>query len=396
MAEEHHTPLRMRILVGLFCLLVFTPPVATLLTPTESVGMDENRTLASAPGVPHSLAEINAFPKAFDTWYADHFGLRNTFIRFYSYVRFSLLRLPSDSRVLVGTDGWLFYAEDDVVRDQRGLNPWTGLELSIWRDELAKRRDWLHRRGIHYLFVSVPDKQSVYSEHLPEHPADASFPPPGQGHRPRRMVQLTTYLANTPDGSHLPLLNLDEALARSKTAFPAPLYERTGTHWTDVGAYVGYREILLRLQSDFPRIAPHPFTDFDLAWSEEKAFELVDMGGLKGRFAEREPRLSPHGGHCAVPIPFPTVLPEEWNKPGRPPLATECPIAPPLRVLVLRDSFGTRLMPFLSENFRQAAYVWSRFDPELVDQMIAAFHPDLIIEESVERRMAVQHRVPGT
>ena len=47
-------------------------------------------------------------------------------------------------------------------------------------------------------------------------------------------------------------------------------------------------------------------------------------------------------------------------------VVTEGPASGP-RALIFRDSFGSAMIPFLSEHFSRAVYVWqNNFDPALV------------------------------
>ena len=57
------------------------------------------------------------------------------------------------------------------------------------------------------------------------------------------------------------------------------------------------------------------------------------------------------------------------------------------QALVLRDSFGEALIPFLAESFRRTVYVWQdapTFDRDLVVKE----RPDVVIQEMVERKLA--------
>jgi hypothetical protein len=54
------------------------------------------------------------------------------------------------------------------------------------------------------------------------------------------------------------------------------------------------------------------------------------------------------------------------------------------RAVIFRDSFVSRLVPFLSEHFSRAVYVWQNdFDANLVEQE----HPDVVIQEIVGRHL---------
>jgi hypothetical protein len=67
-------------------------------------------------------------------------------------------------------------------------------------------------------------------------------------------------------------------------------------------------------------------------------------------------------------------------------LVTEIPGSPLPRAVVFRDSFASRLVPFLSEHFSRAVYLWQNdFDPEIVEKE----HPDVVIQEIVSRHLYV-------
>ena len=54
------------------------------------------------------------------------------------------------------------------------------------------------------------------------------------------------------------------------------------------------------------------------------------------------------------------------------------------RAVIFRDSFVSRLAPFLSEHFSRAVYLWQNdFDAEVVLQE----HPDVVIQEIVGRHL---------
>ena len=53
--------------------------------------------------------------------------------------------------------------------------------------------------------------------------------------------------------------------------------------------------------------------------------------------------------------------------------------------MVFRDSFGSALIPFLSEHFSRALYLWQyNFDPDVVQ----AEDPDVVVQEWVGRRLS--------
>jgi hypothetical protein len=67
-------------------------------------------------------------------------------------------------------------------------------------------------------------------------------------------------------------------------------------------------------------------------------------------------------------------------------LVTEIPGSSLPRAVIFRDSFASRLAPFLSEHFSRVVYLWQNdFDGDVVlDE-----HPDVVIEEITSRHLYV-------
>jgi hypothetical protein len=54
------------------------------------------------------------------------------------------------------------------------------------------------------------------------------------------------------------------------------------------------------------------------------------------------------------------------------------------RVVIFRDSFASALIPFLSEHFSRAVYLWqNNVDPQVIEDE----RPDVVIHELVGRRL---------
>jgi hypothetical protein len=52
--------------------------------------------------------------------------------------------------------------------------------------------------------------------------------------------------------------------------------------------------------------------------------------------------------------------------------------------VIFRDSFASALVPFLSEHFSRAVYLWQNdVDAQVVEQE----HPDIVIQEIVGRHL---------
>ena len=60
------------------------------------------------------------------------------------------------------------------------------------------------------------------------------------------------------------------------------------------------------------------------------------------------------------------------------------------RAVMFRDSFATSLIPFLVDHFQRITFSWQyTFDRELVEKE----HPDVVIQEMVERTLMIPRDV---
>jgi hypothetical protein len=354
--------------------------------------LEEARRPVERPGWPEDAGALAAWPARFGAWWNGHFGFRDALVRGYNGITVLGLgatplarttarsaSLPSDAdepddlKVLVGREGWLFLGAPRIVDDYRGLSPLEHAGLVAWQEALEARRDWLAERGIHYLAVVVPDKNTVYPEFMPaklRRDSDRT-----------RLDQLLKFLARESD---VPLLDLRAPLLAAK---PRELvYARTDSHWTGHGAYLAYRGIVERLAAWFPHVAPLSAPELAFRVDADGPRDLARMLGLElwlrepvVQLARPEPRavsLAPHEmwGHDRLLAP---PVGHAGGDPDGP------------RIVFLYDSFGVRLTSVLADHAaRLTCYLRHPFEPALFD----AERPDVVIEQWAERIFV--HRPP--
>ena len=354
-------------LVATFVAALVTPGVVMLAGVDHEMPAGENRDLAPRPARPDTWAALRAFPAAAAHYFEDHFGLRARLVRWQALLRLRLLGSSASPDVIVGTDGWLFYAGDGAAEDMASAVPFTLDELEAWRTTLEHTRDWMEAHGIAYLFVLAPDKHAVYPEHLP-----ASIHRVGAETRTDALVD---YLR---EHSTVPVLDLRGALLAAKAT--ERIYHRTDTHWNDRGAFAASQAIWYRLAPRFGASVSGRGAFADQAVTVP-GFDLAGMLGVAGAVTESDLRLVP-----SVPLRariVEPVHPDARLMDAR--LVTEQPGRTLPRAVVFRDSFGSALVPFLSEHFSRAVYLWQyNVDPDVV----LAERPQVVIQEWVGRRLS--------
>ena len=368
---------RDRILTALFLIVLFLPALMTGASHEEAHGrLEEKRQLAKRPGFPERIDAVIAFPRQFEAYFNDHFQLREVLIRSHNRLKIKLLKKSPQRDVLLGRDGWFFYARNNLLQDFLGLEPLSTEALQARQRLLEAKRDWLASHGIPYVFVVAPNKQTIYPEKMPEGYTRSKTP--------SRLDQLLGYLRSHSD---IPVVDLRESLLADKTK--EKLYFNTDTHWTPNGAFIGYQRImeaLHRTRND-PQLTPRSFVDYRGIASVREGGDLAGMLGIAGDIKEPYDRLEPLFRPCSQIEPLPNFMNLDW-KPAPDPAASNCANAD-LRLVMFHDSFGEGLRPYLSEHFKRAVYIWqNNLDGDLFKAIILKEKPDIVIEEIVERMIS--------
>ncbi|HEY7287077.1 MAG TPA: hypothetical protein VH497_16625 [Vicinamibacterales bacterium] len=299
-------------------------------------------------------------------WFDDHFGLRSTLVRWYGETRLFVFGQSPSSSVLKGRNDWFFYADDKSVEDYISEDPLTSEALANWRTALVRARNWLAGRRVAYVFLIAPDKHFMYAEEMP-----STVVRIGQMSRTDQFygsLQDTGFILDVRPG-------LIAQRARER------IYQKTDTHWNDRGAFVAYQSIINAARVQRPDLPP-PWTreDYDAVVHDVEGKDLAAMMGLKRVLREEDLVLLPRRPRAARVVEPKGAKPTDEE--GR--LVTEIPGSRLPRALILRDSFASALVPYLSEHFSRAVYLWQNdFDATVVEQE----KPDIVIQEIVGRHL---------
>lgn len=188
----------------------------------------ENRNLASFPS-----STSNNYRKDFELWLKDNIFGRLFFRSANSSLNYRIFQIFPTENVVAGKEDWLFNNHNSQMQIGQGQYLYTLEQLEEIRLNQEAIMRTMNAEGRHYLLVLVPIKSSVYPEYMPaEFPAKAYT----------LADQLTDYLQENSD---VPVLNLKPALLAGKAQ--EQVYLKDDTHWTQRGAYIGYRALIAKM-----------------------------------------------------------------------------------------------------------------------------------------------------
>lgn len=317
-----------------------------------------------------NISGVEKTIKKVETMYNDHFGLRNLMIRLEALSDFKFFKTPSTEKVVLGKEGWLYCGLDngkDITKQYRGITKFTPEELSKIKTNLEQRKAWLEKKGIPFVLVIAPDKETIY----PEYYNNEKYK---KVSNESRLDQLMDYLHKN---SNIDILDLRKILLDNKSK--GRLYYKTDTHWNQFGGYFGYEAIMKEVGKYIKNVRPLTIDKFNIVKEYRVPGEgdLANMLSLPNQYGEEHILLQPKIKRTSIPYEehkYDLVRGAVMKNPNK-----SLP-----KLLMFRDSFTVALGPYMSEHFSEAVFEWSQnFDDKLVKQC----KPDIVIQETVERNL---------
>lgn len=359
------------VVVVIFMFILILPAAESVLHFLPEREVDENRALKLMPEF--NISSLDPFPAAFDDYYSDNFDLRNQFVWFNSKLKFNLFDIPPvRSKAFMGNNGWMYNIKDQMDL-YYGKTIADSVELPTYYDIFNYRKNFLDSIGCKYYVVVVPTKTSVYPEFIPL--------------AKRKDVEqtLTDQIVNLVDTiSGITVIDLRTTLNKAKN-HDFPLYHKTDTHWNDYGSYFAYKEIMNVLAVDFPELVPNSISQYSFETVKSKGMGLTNMMGIIDEVYEYKivgkPDFVPISNkgkksNYEVVKGFPYVSEYEIV------YTTENDSLPSM--LLVRDSFGKALIPYLSEHFSKSVYIFDGWHHWLNEDIVLNEKPDIYIQLVLE------------
>jgi len=334
------------IFISIFIVLCLIPSVGMLIFGEAQPAANE--VLAGRPSVTTRSGELNlSFLSDVSDYIADRFAFRQELATAWAGVNAKLLGTSVEEQVILGSDGWLYFS--DTLPDYMGQGM-SDTELRHLANDLALMQEYIESQGKHFIFTVAPNKNSIYSEHMPEYIENR--------HSESNAARVGAYL----DAAGVNYLDLFDILGNEEN-----LYYKTDTHWNSRGAALAADGLLNMLDRG------GDYSTASFAVSEEHRGDLYEMLYPAGRATET---ATVYGGE------FSYVCESDPNGGNAITIKTSCDGGSG-GLMCWRDSFGIALYPYLAQSFVAATFSRSAdYNLTLADSA------DTVIIELVERNLS--------
>ncbi len=213
--------------------LLLAIPVSNISSAQSSTR--EARTLKQCPKVSLVLTEGTNYGKEYDDWFCDHLGGREWLIKLHDVVHRETQRIIQTPRALYMQDsGWMFSSR---------FSAGSGFVRPMV-SALTEMRKFCELNHIKFYIMVVPRKESIYREELYGYGLDKR-----KMHAEDAIHECLRHLAEKQHVTYIyPWKELRDARKQAYTFF------KLTHHWTDWGAYIGYRALMKEVRHDFPNM----------------------------------------------------------------------------------------------------------------------------------------------
>lgn len=347
-----------------FILVMIVPLLNNGVHIFERVSSTENRKLSAWPQF--NACSIDEFIKGMENYLIDHLDVRNNAIRFHNKLNVFVFRSsPSPVKALVGKNNWL-YLSGEELRTFVGTELFTDNELREFKEEIIKRKKIVASYNAKLIIAIVPNKPNIYPEFMPDHIIKSLSGGYGQ--------QMQSYLKK----NGLPVIDLYTTLNENKDH--RDIYFKTDNHWNDLGAFVATNAILKVLRTSSPTVKLLDTLDYPVRVEEKKDGCLSKMLNVENEIKDVNHRPYPRANFKSAmekdkryPVIKDFAYPWEYEEVYHQ-QDTSLP-----RVLVIRDSFGKALLPYLSEQCHICVGIWDAWNYGLNEAIIKDCKPDFVI-----------------
>jgi len=360
--------------VILFIVILLLPLIFVDLSKNR-VSVQENRMLANFPDMNDLKHHQGQFIHDFDKWFKDSTGFRKQLISLYNGMGMNtwmnnVMYKKGNDVYLIGENGHHFYAGENgfLIRRFQGESIFSDEQLAKMASKLEGVKVFLEGKGIPLVVMFCPFKEEIYYEYYPKSIK--------RGPEPTQFDLITKYLQEHTD---IDVFNIKQALMAEKDNYMLyPVSSGDLEHYTEIGAFFAYRDLMKHINVYFPYIVPFNLNDIVISY-EDKYINMLPNVTLKKEqsFKKLDPSFF-DDVELIRPFIWENVAYENKNP--------DLPV-----ILIFRDSYsyfdtiayGERkfLTQFLASHFSKAVFIhWNSI--KHYQEYVAKYKPDIVVIET--------------
>ncbi len=205
-----------------------------------------NETRAVKPSLITDGGINTGFFSEADAYVAQNFGFRNDLVYAGNAFKSALFKTSGQPSVIIGEEGWLFY--ESALKDYVGSDRLSAVEIEKLAAILQLTQEYVSGQGKDFIFMSAPNKMSVYGEYMPYYYIQADTSTDYE----RLMAEL-----RDSQVCHVDLNNVMQAAKLTGIR----LYHKKDSHWNNYGAAVAYETVMKELEAVYGGYVYTTYTD---------------------------------------------------------------------------------------------------------------------------------------
>jgi len=258
--------------------------------------------------------------------------------------------------IYIGKNDFMFLG--DAIDDYTGKSIMSDARLKKFSGMMNERDSWAEENGIKLYLVIAPNKSSVYPDYVPKKltPAEKT-----------NADAVVEYLENN---STVEVIDLRQTLIDARDEYGDTLFYKYDTHWNNNGGFVGYSEIMRRINEDVPGTYTLQKSDFEITEHETYMKDMAYYLGYYSKYEDFGPVYTLKNGMTATLL---KASDYDWHGQFRFCSKWKDGYSDSLKyvsyeniyntdapsVYVYRDSFSVSMIHFLKDSFHNSVFDWS-------------------------------------
>ena len=327
----------------------------------------ENRTLASKPILVST--NINEYPKNYEEYFNDYLPFKTELVKLKNLSDIFVFKNVFAYRVLLGKNKWLIDKDGNLNQKYMGIERYyfTENELETAKSNLIHFRDELKKKNIDFILMVCPDKQSVYSEFMPNYIKRKSTK--------NDTDIFVEYIKNNTD---IKVVYPKEELLKYKNKYQ--LYYKYDTHWNNLGAYIGYAELMKSLNIyvdniddvNIKSLNGNERFNFDIHHYNDMA-NMLSLSRLKYYNDDKTYILSNYIIKNYETNYYISFLNFSYNSKS---------YNNENNIMIIRDSYTMNMLDYIATGFKQSEFI--HIDG-FKNENITEYKPDIVVFQSAEK-----------